>query len=95
MARGPMRSFASWLIQKWQHHDEEELAKHVQICFNTASGRKVLQWLTDEIYATIPDACDFDSLAFHNGTRSVVHKIYQLLDQAEAPEKYGAPKVEV
>lgn len=91
-----MKRFSHWLQGKWQKHEENDmLRQHFQICFGTDSGKIVLQWMIDEVYTTVSPSNEAQLLAEHNGQRALVHKILQVLDEAENPEKYKQPIVEV
>lgn len=75
----------TWLLSKW--HDELPVAADYQMTFGTASGQRVLAHLMDNVYCTIYESSDPITMAVHQGRRSVIHEILEILDSIENPRK--------
>lgn len=83
-----MRRFSQWLAHKWGRKEEADLTGAYRATFQTFHGQRVLNHLLDNVYCTIYEGTDPVEMAVHNGRRSVVHEILEVLDQGEHPEKY-------
>ncbi len=81
--------FRRWIISKWQPRPPEELIAAHQRLFDSADGRVVLQHWLDKVYCTVYEGKDPVELGYHNGRRSVVQELLELIDQGAAPQKYA------
>lgn len=77
-----------WLRQKWTRKGEDDLKQAYLAAFSSFHGRLVLEHLLSNVYFTVYEGTDPVAAALHNGRRSVVHEILEVIDQAEHPEKY-------
>lgn len=77
-----------WLKRKWTRTSDDDLKQAYVACFSAYHGRVVLDHLLTNVYFTVYEGSDPVAGAVHQGRRSVVHEILELLDQAEHPEKY-------
>jgi len=82
--------FSLWLRDKWSRGEEDakQLASAYQATFSTEPGSRVLMHMLNEIYCTVLEPGDENSinplaLAMHNGRRSMVHEILDNIDLAE------------
>lgn len=83
-----MKRFSEWLAHKWGRKQEADLAEAYRATFQTFHGQRVLNHLLDNVYCSIYEGKDAIEGATHNGRRSVIHEILEVLDQAEHPEKF-------
>jgi len=83
-----MMRFTEWLSQKWRRPLDPHIRQAYLITFSTPHGRQVLQHLMDEVYCQICNTHDPIMLATHNGRRSLVQEILEMIDEAEHPDKY-------
>lgn len=79
---------AKWLKWKWASRDHTSIYQDINGTFNTLHGQRVIFYLLDTTYCTVYEGKDPLELAFHNGRRSVVQELLELIDQAEHPQKY-------
>jgi len=77
-----------WLIQKWTRKKDDDTKQAYLAAFSSFHGRVVLDHLLTNIYMTIYEGTDPVAGAIHEGRRSVVHEILEIIDQGEQPEKY-------
>ncbi len=77
-----------WFKQKWTRPKEDDLKQAYIATFSSFHGRIVLDHLLTNIYMTLYEGTDPVAAAVHQGRRSVVHEILEVIDQAEHPEKY-------
>jgi len=82
------RLFREWLLNKWRRNPGKDVLHAYRVTFDSLHGRVVLQHLLDEVYCQVCPTHDPIDLATHNGRRSVVHEMLELVDQAEWPDKY-------
>jgi hypothetical protein len=83
-----------WFRVKWGSLGV--VAQDYQATFGTPAGQRVMAHLMDNVYCTIYEGSDPTAAAIHQGRRSVVHEILEVLDAVENPDKarYNPPTEE-
>ena len=83
-----MTRFREWLSRKWSRQLDAGLTESYRVVFSGLHGERVLEHLITSVYATVYEGKDSLELAAHNGRRSVVQEILEVIDRAEHPQRY-------